>query len=154
MKLVVWIYFGFEPDADWRFSMSWSVSCAKNQYQRKVVTHLTPEGSSFPKALQGKEGKQQALAARTRTMQKLARLLLGLSRGLPTPTVLPWVSWFQCKFHGLMATQANLMGSPLRHVNIYKWYSNGASDTEKCGLLLEAVTEFCLPQKRAACWWH
>ena len=32
--------------------------------------------------------------------------------------------------HGLTATQANLTGSSLRHVNIYKCHSNGASDTD------------------------
>ena len=50
--------------------------------------------------------------------------------GLPTLTVLLWVSRFQCKSHGLTATQTNLMGSPLCHVNIYKCYSNSASDTD------------------------
>ena len=50
--------------------------------------------------------------------------------GLPTLTVLPWVSQFQCKSHGLAATQANLTGSPLRCVSIQKWYSNGASDAD------------------------
>ena len=47
--------------------------------------------------------------------------------GLPTLTVLPWVSRFQCRSHGLTATQANLTGFPLRRVNIY---SNGASDAD------------------------
>ena len=32
--------------------------------------------------------------------------------------------------HGLIATQANLTGSPLRLVNIYKCYSNGVSDAD------------------------
>ena len=45
-----------------------------------------------------------------------------------TLTVLPWVSRFQCKSHGLTATQANLTGSPLCRVNNYKCYSNCASD--------------------------
>ena len=40
------------------------------------------------------------------------------------------LAWFQCKSHGLMATQANLTGSPLYHVNIYKWHPNGVSDDD------------------------
>ena len=63
--------------------------------------------------------------------------------GLPTLTVLPWVSRFQCKSHGLTATQGNFTGSPLCRVNIYKCYSNDASDADfllqgtilKCGLI-------------------
>ena len=56
--------------------------------------------------------------------------LNALTSGLPTLTVSPWVSRFQCKSHSLTATQANLTGSPLRHVNIYKCYSNSASDVD------------------------
>ena len=44
----------------------------------------------------------------------------GEFHGLPTLTVLPW---FQCKSHSLMATQANLMGSPFRYVNIYRCHA-------------------------------
>ena len=68
-----------------------------------------------------------------------------------------WVSQFQCKSHGLMATQANLTGSPLCCVNTYWCHSNDAIDTdflppcrEECGVMLEMVAKFCLPQKRAA----
>ena len=60
-------------------------------------------------------------------------------------TISVQVSRFQCKSHGLTAKQANLTGSPLRRVNIYKCYSNGADFLpEKCGLVLETVTEFLL----------
>ena len=47
--------------------------------------------------------------------------------------------------HGLTATQANVTGSLLCRVNIYKCYSNGANDADlKCGLVLEMVTKFLL----------
>ena len=49
----------------------------------------------------------------------LNRLLYWGIPGLPTLTVLPWVSRFQCKSHSLTATQGNLTGSPFRYVNIY-----------------------------------
>ena len=60
----------------------------------------------------------------------LKRLLCWGIPGLPTLTVLPWVSWFQCKSHSVTATQGNLMSSPFCCVTIYRCWSNGASDTD------------------------
>ena len=67
------------------------------------------------------------------------------------------LSWFQCKSHSLVATQANLTGSSLCHVNIYKCHPNGVSDADfvpqgkKCSLVLETVTKFAYHDRRHAC---